>query len=207
MPCFYNGFRAGVDVVPPEARGDNYAMTLGIDRFAVKAIQSRGVLIDLERHFGRAEKTVSFEEMQNVMIHDGVTVEPGDMVCIHTGFGDELLKMNRQPDPDRLHHMCTALKGSDPALHNWLSDKRVSALCADNFAVEKMETPDERATHRLPLHQHCLFKRGIPLGELWFFTELAEHLRARKRSHFMLTAPPLRLTGAVGSPVTPVATV
>lgn len=55
-------------------------------------------------------------------------------------------------------------------------------------------------THRLPLHQHCLFKRGIPLGELWFFTELAMHLRQAKRSSFLLTAPPLRLTGAVGSP-------
>ena len=49
------------------------------------------------------------------------------MVCIHTGFGDELLKMNREPDPDRLHHMCAALKGNDSALHNWLSEKRVSA--------------------------------------------------------------------------------
>ena len=208
VPCFYNGFRAGIDVLPPEARVDNYAMTLGIDRFAVKAIQSRGVLIDLERHFGRAEKTISFEEMQNVMINDGVTVEPGDMVCIHTGFGDELLKMERKPDPDRLHHMCAALKGNDAALHNWLSDKKVSALCADNFAVERMEaSPTANATHRLPLHQHCLFKRGIPLGELWLFTELALHLRAQRRNHFMLTAPPLRLTGAVGSPVTPVATV
>src|SRR5262249_38767204 len=67
VPCFYNDYRAGIDVLPPEQRGDNYAMTLGIDRVAAKAIQSRGVLIDLERHFGRAEKTVSFEEMQNVM--------------------------------------------------------------------------------------------------------------------------------------------
>ena len=65
--------------------------------------------------------------------------------------------------------MCTALKGNDSALHNWLSEKKVAALCADNFAVERMETPEAQATHRLPLHQHCLFKRGIPLGELWLF--------------------------------------
>jgi hypothetical protein len=32
-------------------------------------------------------------------------------------------------------------------------------------------------------------------------------LRDRKRSRFLLTAPPLRLPGAVGSPATPVATV
>jgi len=37
--------------------------------------------------------------------------------------------------------------------------------------------------------------------------DLGEWLRANKRTRFLLTAPPLRLPGAVGSPVTPVATV
>ena len=37
--------------------------------------------------------------------------------------------------------------------------------------------------------------------------ELAEWLQGHGRSRFLLTAPPLRLTGAVGSPVTPIATV
>ena len=32
-------------------------------------------------------------------------------------------------------------------------------------------------------------------------------LRQAKRSRFLLTAPPLRLTGVVGSPATPIATV
>ena len=59
----------------------------------------------------------------------------------------------------------------------------------------------------LPLHHHCLFKLGIPLGELWYLQELAAWLQQNGRSRFMLTAPPLRLPGAVGSPVTPVATV
>lgn len=55
--------------------------------------------------------------------------------------------------------------------------------------------------------EHCLFKLGVNLGELWHLTPLAEWLRARGRYRFMLTAPPLRLPGAVGSPLTPVATV
>jgi hypothetical protein len=42
---------------------------------------------------------------------------------------------------------------------------------------------------------------------LWWLGELAAWLRAHDRSRFLLTAPPLRLPGAVGSPVTPVATV
>jgi hypothetical protein len=53
----------------------------------------------------------------------------------------------------------------------------------------------------------CLFKLGIHLGELWWLTDLAGYLRAAGRTRFLLTAPPLRLPGAVGSPVTPVGTV
>jgi hypothetical protein len=45
------------------------------------------------------------------------------------------------------------------------------------------------------------------LGELWLLTPLADWLRANRRYRFLLTAPPLRLPGAVGSPATPVATV
>lgn len=48
---------------------------------------------------------------------------------------------------------------------------------------------------------------GINLGEIWRLSELADWLRANNRSRFLLTAPPLRLPGAVGSPATPVATV
>ena len=44
-------------------------------------------------------------------------------------------------------------------------------------------------------------------GELWRLTPLANWLREHARSRFLLTAPPLRLPGAVGSPLTPIATV
>jgi kynurenine formamidase len=42
---------------------------------------------------------------------------------------------------------------------------------------------------------------------MWYLTELAAWLRQHTRNRFLLTAPPLRLTGAVGSPATPIATV
>ena len=82
-------------------------------------------------------------------------------------------------------------------------------LAADNYAVELFSTTPLKTTSHamLPLHEHCLFKNGIHLGELWYFTKLAGWLREHKRNRFLLTAPPLRLPGAVGSPATPVATV
>jgi hypothetical protein len=84
----------------------------------------------------------------------------------------------------------------------------IAAIAADNPAVEVL--PANGCTgccSALPLHEHCLFKLGVLLGELWRLTPLATFLRERRRYRFFLTAPPLRLPGAVGSPVTPVATV
>jgi hypothetical protein len=89
-----------------------------------------------------------------------------------------------------------------------VSESGVVALCADNYAVEHYPARAlDGQRPALPLHQHCLFKLGVPLGELWWLHDLALHLRAQRRSRCLLTAPPLRLPGAVGSPVTPVATV
>ena len=81
-------------------------------------------------------------------------------------------------------------------------------MCADNPMVEKIEGVERCAgTPMLPLHHHCLVKLGIHLGEFWWFGGIAPWLTAHGRAHFLLTAPPLNLPGAVGSPATPVATV
>ena len=92
----------------------------------------------------------------------------------------------------------------------WVTDSGVVALCADNNAVEVVDRGSFHAAQPkpfLPLHEHCLFKLGVYLGELWFLGELAQALEAAGRSAFLLTAPPLRLPGAFGSPVTPIATI
>src|SRR5204862_201348 len=81
-------------------------------------------------------------------------------------------------------------------------DCGAACLIADNFAVELIPTSitKPRPHAAMPLHEHCIFKNGIHLGELWYLTELARWLRAHRRNRFLLTAPPLRLPGTVGSP-------
>lgn len=218
---FYNGFRGGEDIcagVPDPAAAEPFARypgpearALGIERLAEHGVQGRGVMIDLEYHVGRRRVAVGYDALMRVLEADGVEVEEGDMVCVHTGFADTLLAMNRQPDVQRLHETGTGLDGWDSKLLNWIVDTKLACLLADNPAVElvvpKLQTPTPMRRPRLPLHEHCLFKNGIPLGELWYLTELATWLRAHRRTRFLLTAPPLRLPGAVGSPATPIATV
>jgi hypothetical protein len=81
-------------------------------------------------------------------------------------------------------------------------------LVADNFAVEGMQHHG-RCQHYagLPIHRRCIVELGIHLGELWHLTPLNRWLKEHNRFRFMLTAPPLRLPGSFGSPLTPVATV
>jgi kynurenine formamidase len=218
---FYNGFRAGTDIVGPSDAADagatgpigpastSAAHALGIERMAEHGVQGRGVMIDLRAHFGDERRLVGYDDLMSVMAADEVTVEPGDMVCFHTGFADRLLEMGRTPDPAVLHGACAVLEGRDPKLLDWITASGVAVLIADNYAVEAHPSAPgaDHCCSTLPLHEHCLFKNGIHLGELWHLTPLATWLRAHKRSRFLLTAPPLRLPGAVGSPVTPIATV
>lgn len=218
---FYNGFRAGKDIRPgihdPHAIDsvtrypDPSADALGIEHMARHGVQGRGVLIDLDHHLGRQRQAVGYDTLMRILEADDIDIKPGDMVCLHTGFADTLLSMNRAPDVEKLHATGSGLDGRDQKLLNWIVDVRLACLIADNPAVElvqpKLQTPTPMRQPRLPLHEHCLFKNGIPLGELWYLTELATWLRAHHRSSFLLTAPPLRLPGAVGSPVTPIASV
>ena len=68
------------------------ADALGIERLAEHGVQGRGVLIDLEHHVGRTRQAVGYDALMRMLDADGVEVEAGDMVCVHTGFADTLLR-------------------------------------------------------------------------------------------------------------------
>ena len=215
---YYNGYRAGTDVTvaigedpstgaDDPQRGTSVAHALGVENMAEKAVQGRAVLIDLHAHFGDERTLIGYDELQSVLTADGVVIERGDMVCLHTGFARVVLGMAKHPSHDVLENTGSVLNGRDPRLLQWITDSGLAALVADNYAVESFPAvPVDGIASGLPLHEHCLFKLGVNLGELWWLSPLAEHLRAQGRSRFLLTAPPLRLPGAVGSPVTPVGT-
>ena len=132
-----------------------------------------------------------------VLKADHVQVERGDMVCLYTGFADVLLEMKKKPDAKLVNESCSGLNGRDEKLLQWITDSGLACLLADNYAVELIQgsltDPLPRKQPWLPLHEHCLFKNGIHLGEMFYFTELARWLRAHKRNRFLFTAPPLRL--------------
>lgn len=208
---YYNGFRAGVDVVGPEDEDGPSAKRLGLEKVAETGVQGRGTLIDLRRHFGDRRVLVGYDAFREILEKDRVEVIAGDILCLYTGWVDELLAMGTTPDFDRLSQVCAVLDGTDQRLLDWITATGVAAICADNLGVEALDNPSgpdaDGRISTMPLHEHCLFKTGVLLGEMWLFSDLAAWLAQHDRHHFLLTAPPLRLPGTVGSPVSPVATV
>lgn len=214
---YYNGWRGGEDITGPtmDQPGNEHtrfegtdAKRLGIENMAETCVQGRGVLIDIEKHLGRERTYVGYDQLMRIMDADKVVVEKGDMVLLHTAFSKVIMDMQLDPDEDTLLHACCVLDGRDERLLNWITDSGLSVLIADNYGVEDPHAPlPDDATVFMPLHHHCIFKLGVHLGELWYLHDLALWLRAQNRSRFLLTAPPLRLPGVVGSPATPVATV
>lgn len=205
---YYNGFKAGDDITIDENQNTS-AKALGIEHMAEHGVQGRGVMVDLFSEFGEfPRKEVGYDDLMRIMEKDNVEVQKGDILCLWTGLDQMIMRMKGLPD-DSIKNSCAVLNGFDKKLLNWLSDSGVSAIAADNLAVEavgKQVTENSRGSN-LPLHDLCLFRLGVHLGELWYLADLAKWLKKNRRSRFLLTAPPLRLTGAVGSPLTPIATV
>ena len=182
---------------------------LGVENMAVTGMQGRGVLVDFCKHFGVERVAVNYDMLMDVLDKDGVEIDEGDFLLLHTGWDDMILSMGGNPDAKTLHASGAVMDGYDDRLLQWITDSGVVALISDNMAVESSNGygNTQGGCSRLPLHRHCLFRLGVHLGEIWYLSELAEALHERGRSRFLLTAPPLRLPGAVGSPVTPIATI
>ena len=214
---YYNGYRANDHIRGPVdhlrggvAKDGPYgAHALGIETIATTGLQTRGVMVDLFAHVGLQRVAVGYDRLMRILDADRVEVGQGDVLCLRTGFDRALLARYADPAAPFDQQRCSGLDGGDPLLQRWIADSGLVAIAADNEAVELLPTehlPHGHGTH-IPLHHLCLFKLGIPLGEMFLLSDLADWLRANGRSRFLFTAPPLRLPRAVGSPVTGVGTV
>ena len=209
---YYNGYRGGEHVLGRDGAGNHVgALKLGIENFAERTIQGRAVMIDVRAYLGDEWRAINFDDLQAIISRDGIEIEPGDMVCLHFGFAQKVLDAGETTTPAMLAQYRTGLDSWDPRVLEWIDRTGIAALISDELAVEALGGAGHGcADHEqamMPIHELCLFKLGIPLGELWQLTPLANWLRAHGRSRFMLTAPPLRLPRAVGSPANAVGTV
>jgi len=161
---------------------------------------ARGVLLDVPRHRGvetlPAGSPVPAHELEAIEQAQGVRVEAGDVVLIRTGC------MARWPDAEWLATHYGA--GPDESGGRWLADRRVSATGSDTEGFEV--TPpvaSEAPSSPLPVHVHLLVERRIPILENLDLEELAQD-RVYK---FLFVGLPLKIRGATGSMLDPIAVI
>jgi len=208
VPVYYNGYRAHKDIVGPDGDKPPCAHCLGIENMAMTGVQGRGILFDFVRAYGTGLTLIDYDKMMRVIDDQKIDVRRGDFALFYTGYGDAVMAGKKNPDQALLLRTGAALDGRDKRLLQWIDDAGLVSLISDNPAVEHLPADLDPTSHdMLPLHEHCIFKLGIHLGEYFWLSELAEWLRENNRSSFLFTGPPLRLPGAVGSPASAVATV
>jgi len=105
-------------------------------------------------------------------------------------------------DGDRVGYM-RMIPGLGLACAEWLHDREVAAVATDTNAVEVI--PFEDAKIPLPLHLICLRDLGLMLGEMFDLDALADDCAGDGVWQFLFSAPPLKITGGVGSPLNPLA--
>ncbi|WGW11889.1 cyclase family protein [Saxibacter everestensis] len=198
----WNGRRAGVTVT---SDGD---LVTGIQTAAANLV-SRGVLLDLGRVL-QGEIGADYPELP-----DGFAITEAHLEAAidrqgesaRVGRGDILLIRTGQYARTRRDGWGDYAGGPAPGLSfttaPWLHRTEVAAVATDTWGFEVR--PNEFDDAFQPLHQVVIPNMGLFIGEMWNLESLAEACAAERRYDFLLSAPPLPITGAVGSPINPVA--
>ncbi|MET9226172.1 cyclase family protein [Lentzea sp. NPDC003310] len=190
----WNGRDAATTVT---SEGD---LVTGIEHMA-SAVAGRAVLLDVGRVIGDGELPDGFAITEAHLVTTahahGVEVGTGDIVLVRTG---QLARAKRDGWGD---YAGGPAPGLSFGTAEWLHRSEIAAIATDTWGFEVR--PNEFADAFQPLHQVVIPHIGLLVGEMWDLEALAEDCARDGVHEFWLTAAPLPITGAVGSPVNPVA--
>ncbi|MER5915722.1 cyclase family protein [Streptomyces sp. NPDC001982] len=190
----YNGYSAA-HVSSNGARRN--AITSAADRMV-----ARGVLLDLPAALGcdalEPGRAITGADLDRACGESGVEVGPGDVVLVRTGALARARKRGQWAD---------YAGGPAPGLGldsvPWIAEHEIAALATDTWDVEvrPAQTPDVAQ----PVHILLIVMMGLWIGEMFDLEQLAETCARLGRYEFLFTAPPLVITGGIGSPINPLA--
>lgn len=160
---------------------------------------ARGVCLDLAKPAGgaglEAGHLIEPADLEQACRRQQTSVEPGDVVLLHTGWG----RLYRD-DPIRY------LEGEPGAgwdAAQWLTDRRVSLVGADNWGFEVVPAEEGRRGQDFPVHQHLLAETGTFILENVDTSALA----ALDQGEFLFVGVPAKVAGATAGPVNPLAVI
>jgi kynurenine formamidase len=126
-------------------------------------------------------------------------VGPGDALLVRTGA------MRRHLEEGSWDGYVANPKkaGVSYTTAEWLRERDVAALATDTYSAEVM--PTDLTGARSPFHVLAVAHMGLLLGEMFQLEELSRCCADLGRYEFLFVAVPLPFTGAVGSPLKPLA--
>jgi kynurenine formamidase len=166
---------------------------LGVEQ--VGALVTRGVLLDIAALkqvpvLGDSYQ-ITPQDLQQALAAQRLTLQPGDAVIVHTGWGTLWGR-------DNARYQRTS-PGLNTAAAEWLATQDPMIVGSDNSGIEV--APPEHAQLAGPVHQILLVVHGIHLLENLRLEELA----AKRVHEFALVVQPLKIKGGTGSTVAPIA--
>jgi kynurenine formamidase len=190
----YNGFDAALVTSSGAAKNS-------IDKTKDKIV-GRGVLLDVARHKGvsflEPGYAITVEDLDRTAAAEKVEVRRGDILLIRTGHMSTYLNKGHWNYFDLDNS-----PGVSVYTAPWMHAKQIAAVASDNYAVEVR--PSELLPFRSPFHICAIPNMGLTLGEIFYLEELAADCAVDGRYEFLLVAPPLPVTNAVGTPINPYA--
>lgn len=182
----YNGFTAADNL------GSRHWFKGGAD--VIPPIIARTVLLDIAKLKGVRclddSYAITVADIEAELSRTGLSIGTGDVVFVRTG------RMSYWPDGAKTLGNPPGL-GLDAA--RWLTSQDISVIGADQECVEV--GPSQHSDNWLPGHCHFLAEAGVPMIELLNLEELS----ADDVNEFCVIAAPIRLRGATGSPIRPIA--
>ena len=161
----------------------------------VGALMTRGVLIDVAALKGVPmlpdTYPITVDDLQGALQRQKLTLQPGDAVIVNTGWGTLW-------DKDGARYQKTN-PGLTTAAAEWLAKQDPMLIGMDNGPVSVTPDPDPQLNN--PVHQITLVVHGIHLLENLKLDELA----GKQVYEFALIVQPLKIQGATGSTVAPIA--
>lgn len=197
---FYNGIDRTEVTGLPGTRG-------GVEHWARRGIAGRAVLLDMARFLESrgdpidlaSDRRFSIEELEACRQAQGVEIEPGDVLLIHTGWTawyEALDPARRAALADMASFRAPGIAAGE-AMARYLWDLHIVAAASD---VPSLEAWPPRRDSGGFLHEWLLGLFGLAIGEMWDLDALAADCAADGRYTCFLVSAPLNKLGGVGSP-------
>ncbi|MEU8518842.1 cyclase family protein [Streptomyces sp. NBC_01216] len=192
----YDGTLHGGVPADSVTAGEATALTVDVAR---DGIVGRGVLLDIPRLRGvpwlEPGAYVTTGDLLAAERTQGVRVRAGDLLFVRVGH--RLRRDELGPWP-----AARTRAGLHPSAMEFLAERRVAVLGGDG---NNDTAPNATEGVDFPVHVLALHAMGLHLLDYLRFEDLAPVCETERRWSFLCVIAPLRLPGATGSPVNPIA--